>query len=152
MKVVSSVAHRSPRVLVAAVPNAARTIGRALGDLRYTTAHTFDQAVRQLGQEPPDLVLVGYHFDELMPFRLIHYIREESRSSVPIVLVRTLPLLLGQTSAEQIRTAYKAFGVEEFVSLYDDQQLLGTEPSLQRFRDLVSTLLRDSRKRSQDEC
>jgi hypothetical protein len=52
-----------------------------------------------------------------------------------------LPLLLGQEKVAEIRAAYKAFGADEFVSVYDDQQRLGMEPAQQRFRDLVSTLL-----------
>ena len=115
-------------------------------------SHTYDKAVQQLRDEPPGLVIVTYHVDELRPYRLIQHIRTEGKGiDTPVILVRVLPFQLSRKDEHDIRSAYKSFGVDEFVDLYGDQQRLGIEPAVQRFRDLVSTSLADAGGRNPGE-
>jgi PleD family two-component response regulator len=136
--------RRLPRVLLAAgIAVAMRDLHAALrNDVRSIAAESYDDALRLLHEKPPNLIVVAYHFDEVRPFRLIRYVRDDPRfDSVPIVLVRVLPLGLGATDEGEMREAYTSLGVNEFVNFYDDAERDGREAALRRFGDVVRSLL-----------
>ncbi|HEX6266641.1 MAG TPA: response regulator, partial [Burkholderiales bacterium] len=57
-------------------------------DFSTTSAESLPDAQRRLDEEPPDCVVVAYHFDEMQSFHLIRHIREHPRcADVPIILV-----------------------------------------------------------------
>jgi hypothetical protein len=119
-----------------------RELAFALNDEVHTDgAEAFDEVVGKLTESRPDLIIVCYAFDEVRPFRLLHYVRDEWRAHVPTILVRALPIPLGTTEEARIRESYKTLGVDEFVNLNDDKQRLGKEAALRIFRDVVISRL-----------
>jgi CheY-like chemotaxis protein len=74
-------------------------------------AETWEQAVERLRDADPDLVIVCYVFDEMRPFRLLHYLRHEKRGHVATILVRAVPVSLGTTQEAEIRESYRILGV-----------------------------------------
>ena len=134
---------RPPRVLAAHTGAVVRQLRAALGaEVHVITARTLDEAVRSLHAEEPHLIVVGYHFDELRPFRFIQYAREHlAGSHVPIVLVRALPMHLGATTESQLREAYHTLGVDLVLNLFDDTQRDGYAATVDRLRRLLRGLL-----------
>jgi PleD family two-component response regulator len=132
-----------PRVLIAGIAAAMRDLQAALtDDFKPIAAESYDDALRSLHETPPDLIVVAYHFDGVHPFRLIRYIRDDPRfDNVPIILVRVLPVGLGASDKGEMRKAYEALGVNEFVDLYDDAEREGREAALRRFRHVVKNQL-----------
>jgi hypothetical protein len=57
---------------------------------------------------------------------------------VPTILVRALPISIGETHEAQVRESYSNLGVDEFFNLYDAAEREGIEAALQRFREFVS--------------
>ena len=127
----------SPRVLVAATSLAMRVIEQALGTgVALLRAQTLEEAVKLVVQGAPQLVIVGYHFEQARA--LLHHLQEQFRvRKPPVILVRFLALPLAEGDESDIRAAYKSLGVDEFVSLYDDELRLGPEGAIQRLRSLV---------------
>jgi hypothetical protein len=127
----------SPCILVAATSLAMRAIEHALGTgVALMRARTLDEALKLIAEAAPNLVIVGYHFEQARA--LLHYLQEQFRSQkVPVILVRVLTLPLGQRNESDIRAAYKPLGVDDFVSLFDDEQRLGAEGAVERFRSVV---------------
>jgi response regulator RpfG family c-di-GMP phosphodiesterase len=130
-----------PCILVAATSLAMRAIEQALGTgVALMRAKTLDEALKLIAEAAPNLVIVGYHFEQGRA--LLHYLQEQFRSQkVPVILVRVLTLPLEQRSESDIRAAYKPLGVDEFVSLYDDQLRLGVKGAGERFRSVVFSRL-----------
>jgi hypothetical protein len=62
---------------------------------------------------------------------------DEQGGHVPIILVRALALHLRAENEADIRDAYKELGVDEFASLYDEEQRHGREAALKTFRQAV---------------
>jgi hypothetical protein len=79
-------------------------------------------------------------FDELRPYRLIQHVRAELGETIPIALVRALPVRLGNEERE-VRDSYLAMGVNQFLNLWTETQEHGRPAALQLFRDCVSSLL-----------
>jgi hypothetical protein len=110
--------------------------------VQIVAARTLDEAMRSLHAEEPHLIVVGYHFDELRPFRFIQYARAHlAGSHVPIMLVRALPMHLGATTESQLREAYGGLGVDLFFNLFDDAQRDGYAATVERLRQLLRGLL-----------
>lgn len=107
-------------------------------DLEVFATETWEEAVSRLHGEKPDMIVVCYAFDEMRPFRLLHYVRHEWQSrKIPIVLLRALPIRLGATQEAQIREAYQSLGVNGFFNLWEEAAVHGIEDALQRFRSSV---------------
>lgn len=138
-------AHRESlrTVLVADSARATAELRRMFADhVHFVSAQTFEDAVRVLRSRPVHLVMIGYHFDELRPYRLIAYIRKESRSpQVPIVLVRLLAAKMGRSSEEQVREAYRSLGIQQFFSLPDELEVDDRAEALERIREQVFDLV-----------
>ena len=80
-------------------------------DVEVIGAETWEQALERLRDADPDLVIVCYVFDEMRPFRLLHYLRHEKRGHVPTIRVRAVPVSLGTTQEAEIRESYRILGV-----------------------------------------
>ncbi len=131
-----------PRILIAAPAAIVGQLGQLFQAADTAGAETFEDALARLDELTPDLVIVCYAFDEVRPFRLFHYLRHEwQRENVPRILVRALPIPLGQTQEAQIRESYKTLGVDEFFNLQDEAGRSSRETVLQEFRNAVIRLL-----------
>jgi CheY-like chemotaxis protein len=133
-------AERS-RLIIAAPAPVIRQLGGAFtadDNLDIVGCETWDDAVNRLQEHEAALLVLCYAFDEMRPFRLLQYLRQERpRSHLPTILVRALPVPLGKTQEEQIRESYQSLGVDQFYNLYDEKQREGAEVALGRFREAV---------------
>ena len=99
---------------------------------------TWEDAISRLEEKAADLIVICYAFDEMRPFRLLQYLRQERpRAHVPTILVRALPVTLGKTQEEHMRESYQNLGVDQFYNLYDEKQRGGAEVALRHFREAV---------------
>lgn len=131
-----------PRILIAAPSAVIGRLERAFtDDVEVVGAETWDEAVEQLRDAEPDLVIVCYVFDDMRPFRLLHHMRHDKRRHVPTILVRAVPVSLGRTQEAEIRESYRTLGVDEFINLHDESQEDGPAAALQRFRESVLSRL-----------
>ena len=137
-----------PRVLVAARGVATRELRAVLEDsVEVIEAGTLEEAVSRYQQEDPDLVVLGYHFDELRPYRFVRHVREDRRRpGRPIVLVQVLPLHFGRTEEAQIGEAYHALGVDEFLDLSAEAERAGPTAARARLRHAVLKRLPAARR------
>jgi hypothetical protein len=133
-----------PLIAIAAPSAIVREIGSALGeDVEVMGLTTWEQAVSRLKEVKPSLIIVCYVFDEMRPFRLINYVRHDLRwPKVPVILVRALPVPLGETEEAQIRESYRKLGVVEFFNLFDFGERAGRGEALERLRHSTVTHLR----------
>lgn len=78
-----------PRILIAAPTAVFGRLERLLaGDVAIVGAETLEQAVDRLEDGVPALIVVCYAFDEMRPFRFLHYLRHERRGPhIPTILV-----------------------------------------------------------------
>ena len=129
-----------PRILIAAPACVIAELRAVLGaGVQVVGAETWEQAVRRLHEGGVSLIVLCYVFDEMRPFRLVHYLQEKQRPGerAPIILVRALPVPLGRTEEAQIRESYESLGVDEFINLCDTAGRTARRTALQRFRDSV---------------
>ena len=90
-----------------------------------------------------DLILVCYVFDDLRPYRFVRRIRSESANPhTPLILVRALPVPLGESQEWEIRQSYKSIGVNDFVNYSQLVHDKGSEQADQALRESVSKFLR----------
>lgn len=131
-----------PRVLIAAPLDITRELGATLGEgVDVVGATTFEQALDRLSEGEPQLIVVCYIFDHLRPYRLIQHVRAERQGKpLPILLVRALPVRLGNEEAE-VRDSYLAMGVNQFLNLWLVTERHGRPAALQQFSDSVFSLL-----------
>ena len=128
-------------VLIAGLEPLMAEVRRVLAQhLVVFSAETLAQAQARLAIDPPDCVVLAYHFDDIRPFRLIHHIRDNrALNGLPITLVRVVPFRLGATHAE-ISHAYHAVGVTQYFDLHEEVRRLGAQTALER----LSTAIRAS--------
>jgi CheY-like chemotaxis protein len=106
------------RALIAAPNGVVQTLGNALRELgvQVYAGVTPEAAASHLTAEL-DLILVCYVFDDLHPYRFINRIRNDSpHKRTPLILIRALPVPLGESQESEIRRAYGSIGVNEFVN------------------------------------
>lgn len=112
------------RVLLAAPPDVIRDLGPALAEcLELSATETFDEAISRLHAERPDTSSL--------------HAQEWHAPEVPIMLVRALPVSMGQAAEAQILEAYNSLGVFHFFNLWDQAARHGVEEALRRFRESV---------------
>jgi PleD family two-component response regulator len=113
-------------------------------DIEVLHAASFDDAMEKAGASQPDLFMVGYHFDEGRPYRLVTQLRSEPWAMhKPILVVRALPLYALESEDEAaLRESYRALGASDYLPLYADQQRYDPDVARQRFRDAVVRHLR----------
>ena len=132
--------ERRNRLFIAAPAAVIRHLGGlfAAHEAEIVGCETWDDAVSRLEEKEADLLVICYAFDEMRPFRLLQYLRQERpRAHLPTILVRALPVPLGKTQEEQIRESYQNLGVDHFYNLYDEKQREGAEVALRHFREAV---------------
>jgi PleD family two-component response regulator len=130
-------------VLVAATPQSSKEIDQALrGLVHFEITNTWEDATSHLDAGRFDLVIVGYHFDELRPFRFIQYVKSDARHrNIPVLLIHALPFHLGAFDAKSVRDAYVALGAVDVISLQDLRRDHGHEMALKMFQDQVRSIL-----------
>ena len=109
----------TPRVLLADTPQALPLVARLLGEeFAVSRASTWEQAVRCLETSQPQVAVIGYHFDDLRPYRLVQAIRAaDERGRVPVVFVRALPVLPDHADEKEIEESYRQLGVDSYLVL-----------------------------------
>jgi PleD family two-component response regulator len=109
----------APRVLLADTPQALPLVARLLGDeFVVNRASTWQEALRCLETGQPQIAVIGYHFDDLRPYRLVQAIRAaDERGRVPVILVRALPVLPDHTDEKEIEESYRQLGVDTYLVL-----------------------------------
>jgi CheY-like chemotaxis protein len=128
------------RLFIAAPAAVIRHLGGlfAADEVEIVGCETWDDAITRLEEKDADLLVICYAFDEMRPFRLLQYLRQERpRAHLPTILVRALPVPLGKTQEEQIRESYQHLGVDHFYNLYDEKLREGDEAALRHFREAV---------------
>jgi PleD family two-component response regulator len=137
------------RTLIAAPPAVVETLGNALRELPvevYPGITTADAAAHL--EKDLDLILVCYVFDDVRPYRFINRIRNESsHGRTPLILVRALPVPLGESQEWEIRQAYKSIGVDEFINYSQLLHQNGAPHANRALRECVSKLLSVSNHR-----
>lgn len=132
------------RTLIAAPVVVGQTLARALDGLgvEAVLGKTTAEAEAHLAT-PFNLILVCYVFDDVRPYRFIRKVRTESANPhTPVVLVRALPVPLGETQEWEIRQSYKSIGVNDFVNYSQLVHDKGTAPADEALRECVFKLLR----------
>ena len=125
------------RILIAESAAGIRFAQTALRDqVEFVGAENFDAAVARFDAARPDLVVVGYHFDELRPFRFIRHVRSHGRPP-PIILISVLPYGLGATKEAELAAAYESLGVDEYINVFEEQRRHGAEAACARLRRAV---------------
>ena len=130
------------RTLIAAPNGVVQTLGNALRELgvQVLAGVTPEAAASHLDGEL-DLILVCYVFDDLHPYRFINRIRNESpHRHTPLILIRALPVPLGESQEWEICRAYKSIGVDEFVNYSQLAHDKGTRHADLALRECVSKL------------
>ena len=132
-----------PVALIAAPAAVTKELASVLTeDVERVGVETFDHAAAEAKERQPDVVIVCYAFDEMRPFRLLQHLRQESRGAhVPTMLVRALPIPIGEAEEARIREAYTTLGVDQFFNLNDEARRTDRAAALQKFRDAVRALL-----------
>jgi CheY-like chemotaxis protein len=132
-----------PAALIAAPAAVIKELGSVLADdVARIGVETFDDAVATVKEGRPDVLIVCYAFDEVRPFRLLQHLRQESRGGhVPTMLVRALPIPIGEAEEARIREAYTTLGVDQFFNLNDEARRTDRAAALQKFRGAVRALL-----------
>ena len=146
-------AKNHTRTLIAAPLAVVQTLGDALRELAVEvySGTTPAEAGAQLAKEL-DSIMVCYVFDNVRPYRFINRIRNESPHTLtPLILVRALPVPLGESQEWEIRQAYKSIGVDEFLNYSDLLQEKGTAEANHALRKCVSTLLSAGNSRIRSE-
>ena len=102
-------------VMIAAIPEAAREIVAAIAPLGLdlVAAHGPDEALTLFRESAPNLVVVGYLFDELHPYRLIESlsdVRRRRNRSFSIIMASTLPLHFTRLNQRDVDATYRLLG------------------------------------------
>jgi PleD family two-component response regulator len=134
------------RILIADTNKAMTELRDALGgnEIEVLHASSFDDAMKKAEASQPDLYMVGYHFDEARPYRLVTQLRSEPwAAKKPILVIRALALyVLEGESEDALRESYQALGASDYLPLHSDLERYGRDAALQRFREAVIRHLR----------
>ena len=114
-------------VLLADTPAGLRELAPVIdGAARVLTAETYEQAMQRCMDDRPDAVLVGYHFDEVRPYRLIQELKEQAcAKGIPVILVRALALASSGDESDEIRAGYRELGADDFIDFFAERKSLG---------------------------
>lgn len=124
-------------MLIAGIaPGAGALRDELASEFHVDVASTFDQAMSLMKTASPSVLIVGYHFDQFRPYRLIQYVTAEYPQT-PIILVRAMPLVMPHEDDGAIRDAYLAMGISEYLVLdTEDRSSLST-----RLRAAIAAVL-----------
>lgn len=130
------------RVLIAAPLNAYKRIAPALKDLSVIRCETLDEAIREFQDEKPSLVILGYVFDQMRPFRFVHHLRSDGGSQeVPIIMVQIHDWRFDALQEQQMREGYRSLGVERFFNFSKEAGARGAEAALHMLRSMIDSLI-----------
>lgn len=109
----------TPRLLLADTPQAVPLVARLLGDeFTVIPATTCEEALRSLQADEPDVAIIGYHFDDQRPYRLLQSIRDAGDAArMGVILVRALPVLPHRRDESEIEESYRQLGVDAYLVL-----------------------------------
>ena len=126
-----------PTVLLADTPEGLRQLVPVLDGLaEVVAAETYQEALDRCEEITPDAILVGYHFDDLRPYRLIQQLQDEACArGVTIILVRALALALSGSDTQDIRDAYRKLGADDFIDFFAERKRYGEERAAARLRE-----------------
>ena len=126
-------------VLIADLPVVASALRETmpLDHVEVLEAHTFDEATQLAERRHPRICIIGYHFDEMRPYRLVQHVRGmDWASGADILVIRALPLRQPASEEEALRKAYMSIGADDYLTLYSDadhrQQLDPLRQAVQR--------------------
>ncbi len=133
-----------PSVLIVDTDHGAPLLSRLLGAAFETScATTWDDALRSLREKPPQVVLVGYHFDEARPYHFIGRLRDDALArDLPVLLVRGLAVQQGPYIDREIRESYRKFGADDYLAIDKGSAATVDAEDAERLRNLVRALLR----------
>lgn len=143
----------SLRLLIAAPNPVAQTLARALDDVAgdIYLGRTTPEAEAYLA-EKLKLIIVCYVFDDVRPYRFVRRARSEGANvTTPILLVRALPVPLGESQEWEIRNSYKSIGVDEFVNYAQLVHQAGAAHADEALRQSVWKLLGARGTRAADQ-
>lgn len=134
------------RILIADTHKAMEDIVGVLEgkELEVLHAYDFDEALALAREQKPDLCLVGYHFDEARPYRLIQQLRADLGDKTPILLIRALGADHNQPDEQSIMESYQAFGVNAYLALYEQASHAGWKAARARLAEEVMAALRNA--------
>ena len=110
-------------VLIADLPVVASALRQTLplDHVEVLEAHTFDEATQVAERRHPRICIIGYHFNEMRPYRLVQHVRGmEWATGADILVIRALPLRLPASEEESLRKAYMSIGADDYLTLYND--------------------------------
>ena len=97
----------------------------------------------------PDMYLIGHHFDDMRPHRLISFLRSKPWAvSTPIVVEIALPLTRPAIDEEQLRRSYIRLGANGYVSLFDHMRRAGRGAGVSELKSIVRAQLGDGSRRT----
>lgn len=129
------------RILVADTNRAMTELRGVLDgqEVEVFNAVSYEKAVDVAKAWRPHLCVVGYHFDEARPYRLVTHLRAESwASDIPILIVRALPLfVVEKEDTDELRASYRSLGASDYLSFHAAMERHGKDAALRNFRDAV---------------
>ncbi len=136
-------APMKPRVLIVDTDRGAPLLAKLLGDgFDIAAATTWDDAVRLLQEGLPQIVLVGYHFDQTRPYRFIGHLREQRPSAeLPVLLVRGTAVQHGPYMDELVQQSYRSFGANAYLAVDKSSTGIAGAQEAERLRQTVIELL-----------
>lgn len=126
-------------ILVVSLPGNAEMLASAFErDGEVHCALDESTAVRLFRENHPDVVLIGYHFDRMRPYRVIHALRETPRAGESsLILFCMLPTEGRDFDGDSIRDAYRELGCLDFVDLRAEAARSGPDAATARLRRFV---------------
>jgi len=107
-----------PRVLIAAVPLAAKRLQAILAGYPTTVVRTVEEAQEALAAERFALAILGVYFDESRMFDVMSYARTGGRNrEVPIVCVRGIASGISPITLRMLEQTINALSGCEFLDL-----------------------------------
>lgn len=76
----------------------------------------------------------------MRPYRLVQHVREHE-PGMPILLLRSRPLLTGSPLDGEVRASYLGLGADEYLALPDEHDPAGAAQGRALLRSAVSALL-----------
>ncbi len=136
----------SARVLIVDTPYAASLV-RKLLDPGFETAcaTSWADAVRSLEEKRPEIVLLGYHFDETRPYRFLQHLRNDPLTRhIPVLIVRGVAVQQGPYMDEEIRESYKDLGADAYVAIDKSAADATASSDRERLDTIVRKLMQNS--------
>jgi hypothetical protein len=131
-------AKKTPRILVAGVPQTYRRLSTILTGYAPDFADTFHKATAMLQSTMYQLVMIGVHFDQSTMFDLLRYLKASERhTNIPVVCYRARRV--GKTQKKDtmrgINLASRALGAAGFIDLFEFADQVAGNVALRKLVD-----------------